>query len=96
MTLWFAKSQFWLGLILVVAIMVTALASIHTAYQTRQLYSAIQEANEQRDRLSIAWSQLVLERGALSADWRIDAIARQQLAMRAPLGDEVRLMERAP
>ena len=88
------RPAFWLGLMLVLATLITALFTVYTAYQTRQLYSALQETRAERDRLSIEWGRLLLERGAVSADMRIDAMARHQMALQPPKKERVMLMER--
>jgi cell division protein FtsL len=91
---WLIRPAFWLGLMLVLATLITALFTVYTAYQTRQLYSALQETRAERDRLTIEWGRLLLERGAVSADMRIDAMARHQMALQPPEKERVVLMER--
>lgn len=91
---WFHRSDLWLSVFLVVGILVTSIYIIETAYQTRQLYSALQNLRAERDRLTIEWGRLMLERGAISADMRIDAMARASLSLGAPAMDEVILLVR--
>ena len=91
---WLARPAFWLGSMLVISLLVTAFFTVHTAYQTRQLYSALQETRAERDRLSIEWGRLLLERGAVSADMRIDAMARQVMLLKPPTTEAMILMER--
>jgi len=76
---WFHRSDLWLSILLAGGILVTSITMIETAYQTRQLYSALQDLRAERDRLTIEWGRLMLERGAVSADMRIDAMARSSL-----------------
>lgn len=94
MNQWLIRPAFWLGLMMVIATLMTAFFTVYTAYQTRQLYSALQETRAERDRLSIEWGRLLLERGAVSADMRIDALARRHLALQPPAKERVLLMER--
>ena len=91
---WFHRSDLWLSVFLVVGILGTSIYIIETAYQTRQLYSALQNLRAERDRLTIEWGRLMLERGAISADMRIDAMARASLSLGAPAMDEVILLVR--
>ena len=91
---WFHRSDLWLSVFLVVGILVTSIYIIETAYQTRQLYSALQNLRAERDRLTIEWGRLMLERGAVSADMRIDAMARSNLSLSAPPMADVLLQER--
>ena len=75
-------------------VLVTSIYVIETAYQTRQMYSALQELRAERNRLTIEWGRLMLERGAVSADMRIDAMARDHLSLSSPTRDNVMMMER--
>ena len=92
---WFHRSDIWLSILLGVSILVTSLLMIDSGYQTRQMYSELQELRAERDRLMIEWGRLMLERGAISADMRIDAMARHSLSLGAANADEVLLMERS-
>lgn len=91
---WFHRSDLWLSILFAVGILVTSIYTIETAYQTRQLYSALQDLRAERDRLTIEWGRLMLERGAISSDMRIDAKARSSLSLSAPPMDDVMLLER--
>lgn len=91
---WFVRPRFWLGSVFAVATILSALFVIDTAYQTRQLYSALQDTRAERDRLTIEWGRLLLERGALAADLRIDAMARNSMDLGTPEVDQVLMMER--
>ena len=91
---WFHRSDIWLSILLAISVLVTSIYVIETAYQTRQMYSALQELRAERSRLTIEWGRLMLERGAVSADMRIDAMARDHLLLSSPARDNVMMMER--
>ena len=91
---WFHRSDIWLSILLAISVLVTSIYVIETAYQTRQMYSALQDLRAERNRLTIEWGRLMLERGAVSADMRIDAMARDRLSLHSPAGDDVMMMER--
>ena len=91
---WFHRSDIWLSILLGISVLVTSISVIETAYQTRQMYSALQELRAERNRLTIEWGRLMLERGAVSADMRIDAMARDHLSLSPPGRDNVIMMER--
>ena len=91
---WFHRSDIWLSILLAISVLVTSIYVIETAYQTRQMYSALQDLRAERNRLTIEWGRLMLERGAVSADMRIDAMARDHLSLHSPAGDDVMMMER--
>ena len=90
----FYHPRFWLGTTLIVALIITSISVVETAYTTRKLYSALQEILAERSRLTAEWSRLLLERGAVSSDLRIDRLAKSSLFMRAPDLSHIRLMER--
>ncbi len=91
---WFIRPRFWLGSLFAVATILTSLFVIETAYQTRQLYSALQETRAEQGRLTIEWGRLLLERGALAADLRIDAMARSSMDLSSPKPGQILMMER--
>ena len=91
---WFHRSDIWLSILLAISVFMTSIYVIETAYQTRQMYSALQELRAERNRLMIEWGRLMLERGAVSADMRIDAMARDHLSLSPPGRDNVIMMER--
>ena len=84
----------WLGSLLVLVLMVSSFLVIKTAYQTRQLYSGLQEARATRDALTIEWGRLLLERGAVGSDTRLDALARTSLGLKSPDLNQTIVMER--
>lgn len=86
--------QAWLGSLLVLALMTSSFLVIKTAYQTRQLYSGLQDARATRDALTIEWGRLLLERGAVGSDTRLDALARTTLGLKTPGVDVTIVMER--
>ncbi len=91
---WFHRSDIWLSILLTISVLVTSIYVIETAYQTRQMYSALQDLRAERNRLTIEWGRLMLERGAVSADMRIDTIARDRLSLSSPVRENVMIMER--
>ena len=84
----------WLGSLLVLVLMAYSFFVIKTAYQTRQLYSGLQEARATRDALTIEWGRLLLERGAVGSDTRLDALARTSLGLKSPDLNQTIVMER--
>ena len=91
---WFHRSDIWLSILLTISVLVTSIYVIETAYQTRQMYSALQELRAERNRLTIEWGRLMLERGAVSADMRIDVMARDRLSLSAPAHHNIIMLER--
>mgnify|MGYP001246571867 CR=1 FL=1 len=89
------RVDIWFSAFLSAATLVSAFFVINTAYQTRQMYSSLQELRVERDQLTIEWGRLMLERGALSSDMRIDSLARQKMTLRPPTQKQIFLMKRS-
>lgn len=69
---------------LVVAVMATAFALVHTQYQSRRLYAAVDKARAQASELDIEWESLRAQRRTAAAPARVQQIARTELDMRSP------------
>ncbi len=83
----------WLVAGLVLAVLGSALAVIYMRHESRQLFvelSALQEAGHELD---VEWARLQIEEGTLTADGRIERIARERLDM-VPVSEESRVMVR--
>ncbi|MFC0266948.1 cell division protein FtsL [Kushneria aurantia] len=79
-------------LILLLAVMLSALAVIGSAYQTRAQYARLQQLESDRDRLQTTWSRLLLEESTWSTPSRIENLARQRLDMHVPGIENTRVM----
>ncbi len=69
---------------LVAAVVGTAFALVHTQYQSRRLYAAVDKARAQAAELDIEWESLRAQRRAAAAPARVQRIARSELNMRSP------------
>lgn len=70
--------------VLVLAVMATAFTLVHTQYQSRRLYAALDRARAHASDLDTDWESLRAQRRTESASGRVQRIAREQLGMRAP------------
>lgn len=77
-------SQNKLRLMMVLAVMASALWVVELAYENRQLTAELDELKEQSDALNIEWRHLMLEEGALAEHSRIGRIAARELNMVRP------------
>ncbi len=87
--LWFDVS---VVLVLFVAVVISALAAVHTRHESRQLFVELERLQAQRDRLQIDWGRLQIEQGTLATHGRVEALVRRELSMRPPLPDEIELV----
>ena len=65
-------------------IFMSALGIIYITNETRWYYATLQAQQNERQRLHVEWSQLLLERGAWMSSARIEDVATQYLNMQTP------------
>jgi cell division protein FtsL len=86
----FVLSNQSLGLILlIVAVLASALAVVYVKALDRNLFSDLQTLQQTRDDLRVAAGQLLLEQNTWAAPARVQAIAQQQLGMVVPGAKDV-------
>ena len=86
-----AKSRV-LFIALVTAVMVSAVAAVYAKHENRKLFMELQALTEARDRLEVDWSRLQIEQSAWSTHARVEQLARDQMHMRSPREDELRVV----
>ena len=75
--------------LLVIAVLASSFGVSLAAFQTREQYSELQQLNRESDRLDSEYEKLLLEQSAWAGYARIDEIAREELSMQIPSGDQV-------
>lgn len=71
-----------LNLVLLVAVVLSALALVHSHYESRRMFMALESARKEAKRLELEQDRLQVERRAQATPLRVEQIARQQLQMR--------------
>jgi len=71
-----------LNLVLLVAVLASAFYLVHTQYESRRLYTAIDRAQAQMRKLEAEHEQLQVERRAQATPARVQQLATRQLDMR--------------
>ena len=71
-----------LNLVLLLAVLVSAFYLVHTQYESRRLYAALDKARAQERRLDAEHEQLVVQRRAQATPARVQQLATRQLQMR--------------
>ena len=75
----------WLAFMaLVLAVLGSAVAVVAQRHESRQLFSALQRAEVERDEARVEWSRLQLEQAWLAEAGRIERRARDALGMERP------------
>ena len=68
--------------LLLVAVLMSALYLVRTQYESRRLYTDLDRAKAQAQRLETEYDRLDVERGAQATPLRVEKLAREQLHMR--------------
>ncbi|MEN5033384.1 cell division protein FtsL [Pseudomonas sp. TWI929] len=82
----------FLMLLLFVAVLVSAIAVSYSAHWNRQLLNTLYGELSERDKAQAEWGRLILEQSTWTAASRIENLASEQLKMRVPSADEVRMV----
>lgn len=72
------------NLILLVAVLISALAVVSTNHRARKLITEFEREQERMRALDVEWGQLQLEQSTWATHARIEQIARDKLGMHAP------------
>lgn len=83
-----------LNLVLGAALFATALAVVWVRHESRSHFVELQQLNDTRDELNIEWGRLQLEQATWAEASRVERLAREELDMRVPTPDEVRVIVR--
>jgi cell division protein FtsL len=78
--------------IMLVAVLVSAVAVVWTRHQNRVLFVQLTQLQGQRDALNIEYGQLELEQATWAEPRRIDSEARTKLSMFMPRPQDVQLV----
>ena len=73
-----------LNLVLLVAVLASALYLVRVQYDSRRLYAEIERAQNEFRKLEIEHERLQVEKRAQATPARVEKLAREQLQMRAP------------
>ena len=71
-----------LSVLLLLAVVASAIALVHTQYESRRLFMLLEAERKEAARLEIEQDRLQVERRAQATPLRVEQIARQQLHMR--------------
>jgi len=82
-----------LNLILLVAVLISALAVVSTNHRARKLITEFEREQERMRALDVEWGQLQLEQSTWATHARIEQIARDKLGMHAPRPTQLLVLE---
>lgn len=81
--------------LLVIAVLASAVAVVYLQAQDRELFCEYQSLQQARDELKIEWGQLELEQNTWACPTRIQNVASQQLGMALPAPKDIVLVTTA-
>ena len=82
----------FLMLLLIIGVLVSSVAVSYSAHWNRQLLNTLYGELNERDKAQAEWGRLILEQSTWTAHSRIENLASEQLKMRIPAADEVRMV----
>jgi cell division protein FtsL len=71
-----------LNLLLLAAVLGSSLLLVHTAYESRRVFAALDQARKDALRLDAEFKRLDAERQAQATHLRVEKVAREKLRMR--------------
>lgn len=84
----------FVGLALLIAVVISAVAVVQTRHQHRQLFVQLSELEKERDELNIEFGRMQLEQATWADPARIEGLALNKLGMKYPNADELRVVSR--
>lgn len=81
-----------LMLLLLMAILLSALVIIYTSHENRQLLNELYQNTSTYNKAKSEWGRLILEQSAWTSYGRVEKIAVNQLGMHIPLSKDVRIL----
>lgn len=77
---------------LITAVMASAVAAVYAKHENRKLFMELQTLTSERDTLDMDWSRLQIEQSTWSTNARVEQLARGEMHMHSPRGDELRVV----
>jgi cell division protein FtsL len=71
-----------LNLVLLIAVMASALFLVHTQYESRRVFTELDRANSEARRIELENERLQVEKRAQATPLRVEKLAKEQLQMR--------------
>ncbi len=81
-----------LDVMLLVLVIACALGVVTSQHKARKLFVDLQYEKERAQQMDVEWGKLQLEQSTLAMPSRVEKLARQQLQMHLPVGDQISLV----
>ncbi len=86
------KQSFLIVSFLGFLVLSSAIGVVYLKHLYRHFHTQLQDLRDQRDKLHIEWTQLLLEQSALASDMRVEQIARDELGMIFPAPNTIEMI----
>lgn len=77
-----------------VLVMLSALGVVYSRHESRKLFVALQDAQEQRDAMNTEWGKLQIEQSTWATHGRVAEKARTKLGMVVPKTENIRIIKK--
>jgi len=81
-----------LNALLLILVIACALGVVTSQHKARKLFMDLQYEKERAQQMDVEWGKLRLEQSTLAMPTRVEKLARQQLQMHLPAGDQMHLV----
>ncbi len=85
------KPKLSIVVLLMIAIVVSAISVVYTKHINRKYYSELQKLQIVRDDMDVEWGQWQLERSTFATSSKIERSARERLGMKQPSKSELEI-----
>ncbi|MGL4564394.1 MAG: cell division protein FtsL [Halioglobus sp.] len=89
-----SRQLVWLNIGLVLLILASTFAVIHTTHACRALYAQLQEVESVQWYLQEDYGRLMLEHSTWASHYRVEKVAEEELGMQAPGLAQLRMISR--
>lgn len=79
---------------LAAAVVGSGVCVVQAKHESRQLFAELEELKREQDRLQVDWGRLQLEQSFWATHARIESVAREELELEEPSGDQVVVLAR--
>ncbi len=86
---WLSHKQQLFAILVFILFLLSSIGVIYSAHMTRQMYGNLQSLQSEQDDLDNEFEKLLLEQSAWADYTRVDWLAREELKMLAPSGENL-------
>ncbi len=80
-------------LVLLGVLQLSAVGVVYSTYQSRQLFSQLEQMRDSSEEMQVVWRQLLLEQSTLASFSRVVDVASSELAMTVPDPEQIVILQ---